>query len=209
MTRNIAGASRLRPVLFALLLPVLLAIVTGRLASRPQGTGAQSLPTTNLGFAVIGDYGAASYPEEGQVAAMIHSWNPDLVITVGDNNYEDGFAADIDPNIGQYFHDYIFPYSGSYGPGATTNKFFPSLGNHDWGAAGNPQPYYNYFSLPNNERYYDFASGPVHFFAIDADPNEPDGNTSGSVQANWLRTRLASATEPWKIVYFHQPPYSS
>ncbi|MFL5732386.1 MAG: hypothetical protein ACJ78Q_04225 [Chloroflexia bacterium] len=64
---------------------------------------ASASPSANLTFAVIGDYGAASYPEEGQVAAMIHSWNPDLVITVGDNNYEDGFADDIVYNLVLYF----------------------------------------------------------------------------------------------------------
>ena len=30
-------------------------------------------------------------------------------------------------------------------------------------------------TLPGNERYYDFVQGPVHFFVIDSDQNEPDG----------------------------------
>ncbi|MEP7214049.1 MAG: metallophosphoesterase [Acidobacteriota bacterium] len=51
--------------------------------------------------------------------------------------------------------------------------------------------------------------GPVHFFAVDSDGAEPDGNTENSVQGNWLKNKLTSATEPWKIVYFHHPPYSS
>jgi tartrate-resistant acid phosphatase type 5 len=51
--------------------------------------------------------------------------------------------------------------------------------------------------------------GSVHFFAIDSSANEPDGNTADSVQANWLKTELAAAQEPWKIVYMHHPPYSS
>src|SRR5689334_21114370 len=137
MAMNLAGARRLRAVLFALLSPLLLAALAGGLFDHPFRIDAQSLPSTNVTFAVIGDYGSAVYPEEGQVAAMVHSWNPDFIITVGDNNYEDGFAADIDNNIGQYYHDFIFPYTGSYGQGATTNKFWPLLGNHDWGAVGN------------------------------------------------------------------------
>ena len=56
---------------------------------------AAAAPAATARFAVIGDYGSAVFPEEGQVATMIHSWSPDLIITVGDNNYEDGFAADI------------------------------------------------------------------------------------------------------------------
>lgn len=162
--------------------------------------------TTTIRFAVIGDYGKAG-PEELGVANLVKSWNPDFIITTGDNNYELGEAATIDANIGQYFHDYIQPYSGSYGAGAAVNRFFPSPGNHDWYSG--LQPYLNYFTLPGNERYYDFARGPVHLFAIDSDENEPDGTTSSSAQAAWLQGRLAASSAPWKLVYFHHAPYSS
>src|SRR5882672_2775641 len=158
-------------------------------------------------FAVIGDYGLNNSTER-DVADLVKSWNPDFVITVGDNNYPYGAASTIDANIGKYYHNFIFPYTGAYGNGATTNRFFPSLGNHDWYTAG-ATPYLDYFVLPNNERYYDFVQGPVHFFAVDSDPNEPDGNTSTSVQGNWLMNRLNTSTDPWKLVYFHHPPYSS
>jgi tartrate-resistant acid phosphatase type 5 len=160
-----------------------------------------------LRFAVIGDYGKAG-AAEADVATLVHSWSPDLVITTGDNNYDLGEQATIDANIGQYYHDFISPYTGGYGPGATTNRFFPSLGNHDWYTAG-AAAYLSYFTLPGNERYYDVLRGPVHFFAIDSDPGEPDGVTAGSTQALWLQQRLASSTAVWQVVYFHHPPYSS
>lgn len=169
-------------------------------------------PQASLRFAVIGDFGKAGQAEL-DVANLVKSWNPDLIITTGDNNYEVGSASTIDTNIGYYYHNFIYPYTGIYGDGATENKFFPSLGNHDWGNAyPNPNgadPYLAYFTLPNNERYYDFVKGPVHFFAIDSDPNEPDGRNSSSVQAQWLQAQLAASTSRWKIVYFHHPPYSS
>lgn len=157
--------------------------------------------------AVIGDYGSGS-SSEGAVATLVKSWNPDLVLTVGDNNYNYGEASTIDANIGQFYHEFIFPYVGNYGPGATENRFFPSLGNHDW-IATNAQPYLDYFTLSGNERYYEFASGAVHLFMIDSDPHEPDGTGSTSVQGNWLKSALARATEPWKLVLFHHAPYSS
>jgi hypothetical protein len=165
------------------------------------------LVPANTCFAVIGDYGNAG-PNEEDVADLVKSWNPDFIITVGDNNYDNGAASTIDANIGQYYHEFIHPYIGSYGAGATTNRFFPALGNHDWRATG-ALPYRNYFTLPDSERYYDFTRGSVEFFAIDSDDHEPDGNTSASVQANWLRNELAASTATWKIVYFHHPPYSS
>lgn len=158
-------------------------------------------------FAVIGDYGNAG-PDELAVANLVKSWNPDFIITLGDNNYDIGHASTIDANIGQYYHDYIYPYVGSYGTGAAVNKFFPSLGNHDWGVAG-AIPYLNYFVLPGNERYYDFVKGSVHFFVIDSDSNEYDGRDSNSVQAQWLKNSLAQSSSKFNIVYFHHPPYCS
>lgn len=165
---------------------------------------------TSVTFAAIGDFGSNDANEQ-DVALLIKSWNPDFIITLGDNNYPDGEAATIDGAIGKYFHEYIYPYRGSYGAGSTTNRFWPSIGNRDWDNqnGGKLQPYLDYFSLPNNERYYDIVRGPVHLFAIDSDADEPDGITSTSVQAQWLRNKLAASTAPWKIVYFHHPPYSS
>ncbi len=85
------------------------------------------------------------------MAVLIKNWDPDLIITTGDNNYPDGAADTIDENIGQYFHEFIAPYKGSYGEGAQENRFFPSLGNHDWHSP-DAQPYLDYFTLPGNER---------------------------------------------------------
>jgi hypothetical protein len=163
-------------------------------------------------FAVIGDYGLDG-PNELAVANMVKSWNPDFIATLGDNNYEDGFASTIDANIGKYYHDYIFNYHGSFGAGSPTRRFFPSIGNHEYGSSDNVPSrltaYTNYFDLPGYERYYDYVQGPEHFFVINSDGNEPDGNDVGTIQANWLQAGLAAATEPFKIVYFHHPAYSS
>jgi hypothetical protein len=171
----------------------------------------RAVPATTR-FAVIGDYGLAGQPES-DVANLVAGWNPDLILTTGDNNYQAGSASTIDANIGQYYHAFIAPYQGTYGAGAASNRFFPSLGHADWGYTyPNPtgdQPYLNYFTLPGNERYYTFTVGPVQFFALDSDGNEPDGITSTSPQAQWLQAQLAASTATYKIVYLHDPPYSS
>ncbi|GJM40804.1 MAG: hypothetical protein DHS20C20_10860 [Ardenticatenaceae bacterium] len=168
------------------------------------GNGACVGTTT---FAVIGDFGDAGQPE-ADVANLVHSWNVDFVLTAGDNNYPDGEASTIDDNIGQYYQQYIGNYSGSYGPGAAQNQFFPTPGNHDW-RTGSLQPYLDYFTLPGNERYYDIVLGPVHLFALDSDSHEPDGRSATSIQANWLQTQMSASTAPWKLVTMHHPPYSS
>jgi hypothetical protein len=174
-------------------------------------------------FAAVGDYGDASTNEQN-VANLIHSWNPEFIITMGDNSYGSTTpvapaVSTIDHNIGRYFSSDIGAYSGGFGSGSATNRFFPSIGNHEYTDGGGINAYLNYFTLPGagitttntsgNERYYDFVQGPVHFFAINSDTNEPNGTSSSSTQAQWLQTRLAASTAPWKIVYFHHPPYSS
>ncbi len=178
----------------------------------------RNVPATTH-FAAIGDYGYAGQAA-ADVASLVNSWNPEFVITLGDNNYDSGAAGTIDANIGQYYHNYIGNYTGSYGAGSPTNLFYPALGNHDWysttGSPALPTPYLNYFTLPGNERYYTFTQGPVQFFVIDsaqgdaaATPTEPDGISSSSVQGLWLQSQLAASTAAWKIVYFHHAPYSS
>uniref|UniRef100_UPI0035B0930A metallophosphoesterase family protein n=1 Tax=Promineifilum sp. TaxID=2664178 RepID=UPI0035B0930A len=172
-------------------------------------------PTAGSGlrFAVIGDYGNAS-ADEARVAALVAGWNPDFVITTGDNNYPDGEASTIDAHIGQYYSAFIGNYQGEYGAGSPVNRFWPSLGNHDWhtmacGAAGCRSAYLDYFTLPGNERYYAVDYGLVRLFALDSDPDEPDGVHADSAQARWLQGALAASDACFDVVYFHHPPYSS
>jgi fibronectin type 3 domain-containing protein len=188
---------------------VALAVLVAALPA-PTKPGAAAQEPGAVSFAVIGDYGSND-SNEAAVANLVKSWSPDFIVTVGDNNYPDGEAATIDANIGRYYHDYIHPYTGSFGAGAASNRFWPCVGNRDYEnqTGVRLQPYLDYFTLPGNERYYDFVRGPVHFFAVNSDSREPDGVTSNSVQAQWLRSRLAASTAPWKIVYFHHPPFSS
>ena len=180
-----------------------LALLTLLTAAVPEA--AAQAPSVR--FAVIGDYGFAEAPAAA-VAALVAGWNPDFVITTGDNNYFFGEASTIDANVGQYYHAFIHPYQGGYGAGASVNRFFPTLGDHDWEAPG-AQPYLDYFALPGNERYYEVVQGPVHLFALDSHYSEPDGVSVDSLQAAWLQGRLAASTARWKIAYMHHPPYSS
>lgn len=193
------------------------ATVTASLTPDPPTPSPSTTPSpvptatpATLTFAVIGDYGLAGLGEAA-VAALVDSWEPALVVTTGDNNYPSGEAATIDENIGQYYAEYIHPYLGQYTTTTSlsdTNRFFPTLGNHDYDTTG-ALPYLNYFTLPGNERYYEFVHEPVHFFALNSDFNEPDGVRENSRQAQWLQEQLATSSAPWKIVYMHVPPYSS
>jgi len=189
---------------------------------------ARSEPFT---FAVVGDYGAAAapgyWPGEGYVATMIDQWDPDIVITTGDNNYQWGSAETIDENIGQFYSQYIGNYQGDYGEGAGNepgdNRFFPVIGDHDWATKVPvddlflPKPFLDYFTLPGegfensseNELFYDFRIGDTHFFAYDTSAPQPARRDINSPQAAWLKTELEESDAAWKVVYLHFPPFAS
>ena len=160
-------------------------------------------------FAAFGDYDNSS--NVTAVANLVGSLNVDFIVTTGDNVYG---TTLIDHSIGIFYSDFIGDYIGDVGPGSAINRFFPSLGNHDYwddgsGFNGGIDIYLDYFTLPGNERYYDFQMGPVHLFAINSHDAEPDGFDSSSIQAAWLQSELAASNSLYKIVYFHHAPYSS
>lgn len=204
VVQRVMAQGRLRLLLMSLLPLLVISYVQAREAAST---------TAALRFAIIGDFGVDN-AKEAAVAQLVKSWNPAFIVTVGDNNYL-GAATAIDRAIGKYYRDYIAPYQGAYGSGSTTgNRFYPALGNHDWESLSCTNgvcqgPYFDYFTLPGNERYYDFVQGPVHFFMVDSDAQEPDGISSTSAQAAWLKARLAASTASWKLVILHHPPYSS
>ena len=201
-------------VIFALILIALLVLV-------PLPSQAQDSTIT---FAVIGDYGRNNTPALN-VANMVASWNPDFVLTTGDNYYTGAGGSGTgtyDQSTGKFYCRFLKDAApgdscGASGMDPVTNRFFPSLGNHDYSDTGGVSVYLSYFTLPGigfsnssgNERYYDFVWGPVHFFAINSNSADPDGNSSTSAQAGWLHDRLAASTAPWQVVYLHHPPYSS
>lgn len=159
-------------------------------------------------FAVIGDFGAPT-AANGRVAALVKSWAPRAVFTVGDNNYPRGSADTIDANVGRHYAAFIGDYRGAYGPGADGNRFFPALGNHDWNWLRGARAHVDYFALPGNERYYEVDLVDFHAFVLDSDANEPDGNGPASRQAEWLKERLRASKAAWKAVFLHHPPFSS
>lgn len=215
----ITNGKRVAAVLLLALVAGLFALVNRGTATPAQANGPSAvvappvLPAEGFQFAVIGDYGSNTI-NEARVAALVAGWNPDFVITTGDNNYPKGAAATIDRNIGKYYSPFIGNYQGQYGSGSATNRFWPSLGNHDWSSItcsnGNCSgPYLSYFTLPGNERYYDVDMGLMHLFVVNSIESEPHGRAASSVQANWLRSGLAASQACFDVVVFHHPPYST
>jgi hypothetical protein len=155
-------------------------------------------------FAMFGDSGSGNAYQTG-VASLVEALRPDLVLIAGDVLYGSGSASGVDSR-------YFVPYAGLLGD----RPFYLALGNHDYETACG-QPYLDAFCLPTSapggERYYSFDRGEVHFTCADSDPL--GGPASGcpslpafAAQAGWLDADLAASNAPWKIVFFHHPPYS-
>jgi tartrate-resistant acid phosphatase type 5 len=168
-------------------------------------------------FAVIGDFGinGLTNSNEAAVSTLVHNHAPDFIVTTGDNIYDGPSFEYYDFDLGYFYSDYISPYKGIYGVGADINKFWPTIGNHDAGNVVGPKgveflkAYFKYFTLPGNERYYDFVKGELHFFVVDSDLNEPDGVSPTGRQATWLKAGLAASKSTWNVVVWHHPPVSS
>lgn len=224
---------------YLLLLASVLAVIVSSAAPPPRAAVAEPhaaitapsvADTTPLAanapmtFAVIGDYGMDDARERA-VARLVASWDPDFVITTGDDYYSPAGGTGTgryDESTGAHYSRWLKDISttGHRSPvgEASVNAFFPALGNHDYSDATPAlRTYLTYFKLPGsgftnssgNERYYDFVQGSIHFFVLNSNEEEPAGTDSASAQARWLKAQLAASTSSWNIVYDHHPPYSS
>lgn len=78
---------------------------------------------------------------------------------------------------------------------------YPAYGNHDAPDLSVAQ----LFNLPPDRLWYSFDYGSVHIVALDTNSDY----APGSPQYQWLAADLAQAADrPWKIAFFHHPPYS-
>jgi len=204
-----------------------------------EQTTAEAEAVTELVFAQIGDYGASSGTGDydgtkaADVSTLVKSWVPSFIITTGDNSGDvDGTDMDAgenyyDSDVGKHYSDFIFPFgenqSSTYTSTAKENKFFPAIGNHDYVEGTNLSAYLSYFTLPGNERFYDFKKGGIHFFCVNSGINtsgvakEPEVLAGASTQhraeesslGDWLASGLNNSDSHWKVVYFHHAPHTS
>lgn len=140
-------------------------------------------------FVALGDSGTGG-SDQRAVFEEMRKVPQDLVLHVGDIAYTSG-------TIGE-FEARVFDV---YAPLLRYMPMFAVAGNHEY-VTDDAAPFRAVFSLPGNERWYSFDWGDVHFAALDT---EQDFAT----QAAWLDEDLAATDRPWKIVFFHRPPYSS
>jgi Ca2+-binding RTX toxin-like protein len=122
-------------------------------------------------------------------ASVIDGINPDALLTLGDNAYEDGTLAE---------------YNAYYKPnwGRHDAKVYPSPGNHDFHTA-NAQGYRDYFGARAPALTYSYNLGAWHVVSL------AGGGVSVSTQNAWLQADLAANPSQCLLAYWHEPKFSS
>lgn len=123
---------------------------------------------------------------------------PGTVLTVGDNAYPNGAAAD---------------FANCYAPswGRHKDRTRPTVGNHEYvtpGAAG----YFGYFGAAAGDPkqgWYSFDLGDWHLVALNSNCSKSGGCDPDDPQATWLRADLAANPAVCTLAYFHHPRWSS
>jgi hypothetical protein len=158
----------------------------GRIGFRTAPEAGSGVPTR---FVVLGDSGDGT-DDQAELAKQVLTVPFDLMLHVGDIAYPAGGFEELDA----YFFDY-YPEALMHHPS------FPVPGNHEY-RTKDAIPYRAVFDLPNNERWYSFDWGDVHFVGLDTEQ-------VGEEQALWLIDDLANNDKKWTVAYLHKPAYSS
>jgi calcineurin-like phosphoesterase family protein len=145
-----------------------------------------------------GGLGSGSNCRHAAVASVIARLDPDAVLALGDNQYEEG-AHD----------DYLASYDASWGRFLPIT--YPAPGNHEFktdGAAG----YFKYFGERAGRAgagWYSFDLGKWHLVALNSNCGDVGGCDRGSPQYEWLRRDLAVNARACTLAYWHHPLFSS
>lgn len=136
-------------------------------------------------------------------AALIARFPGAMVVTLGDNAYRNGTAA-------QFQNCYAAAW------GSFKDRTWPSPGNHDYGIysvrpRNNADPYFEYFGANAGEKgkgYYSHDLGSWHIVSL----NSMAGRRSAppmAEQLKWLDDDLAKNRKPCILAFWHHPLFSS
>ena len=180
-----------------------------------------------LRFFVIGDYGTGNTNQHRIAKVMAKEMerfagdNPvRFLITTGDNIYGTIGLTLRFRDSGDEDDDWDQKFFRPYAPVIARIPFFASLGNHDGNeteSRGDLAAYMDnlFFPSPEPARYYRFSYGGLaDFFALDTTTNSEEGSPrpvflKDGDQHKWLTKNLSESQAPWKIPYFHHPPFNA
>ncbi|MFQ3576071.1 MAG: metallophosphoesterase, partial [Cytophagales bacterium] len=165
-----------------------------------------------LNFYVIGDWGRYGGHNQADVATQMDvyaaQFDPEFIISTGDNFYTNGVASTQDPH-------WTLSFENIYAKGGITCPWYPILGNHDY--QGNAQAQLDYSKISRRwsfpSRYYTFAqkidkNTKARFVFLDTNPfvekyHKQNGKYGDLTQQDtiaqyrWLDSVLANSKEEW------------
>lgn len=181
-----------------------------------------------LVFFVIGDFGTGGIGQKRVADAMWKEFEKRagtrdpvrFVITVGDNIYSDIQLSFYSSNSGNEDRHWESKFFAPYKELIRQIPFRPTLGNHDGNGSenrGDLPVYLDNFFFPDNRpaRWYSFSyANLADFFALDSSDNSDEGHRrpvylEDGDQFQWMRKVIPATKAPWKIPYFHHPPFSA
>lgn len=183
---------------------------------------------THLRFFVIGDYGTGAEPQRQIASAMDREFQrlaarsdaPRFVITTGDNIYADIRLGVVSIHSGDDDANWDSKFFAPYRAIIREIPFYPSPGNHDGNGSENRADlptYLDNFFFPGDRpaRWYAFSFADLaQFFSLDSTTNtlsgppKPQYLASGE-QFSWFKQAVTASKAPWKIPYFHHPPFNA
>lgn len=139
-----------------------------------------------------GDRTTPTTCQDKATAKLAKSLSPDLVLALGDEQYQEGTLA-----------DFRSEYDASWGALKSITKPIP--GNHEYRTAG-ASGYYTYFADQDPGRgYYRFRTAGWSFYALNSNCGELDC----AAQREWLKKASAEDPNTCALAYWHHPRYSS
>lgn len=176
-------------------------------------------PQARVRFAVVGDSGGLpawiNFSRSPLVGALARA---DLLPADANPAAVGVLVAAHQPDFWLHTGDVIYPRGehrhygiGFFAPFAAALRdapVYPVLGNHDWDWELGRALLSNFElpadSLGGDEQFFTFAWGPIRVVGLNL--NRSIGLQPG---LDYLERALASATEPWRVVVEHFPPWSA
>lgn len=182
----------------------------------------------------IGDHGKANDPQRRTRDSYLNytgKRETDVWLWLGDNVYNDGTDKEYQDKVFETYYGYneifknmhFYPCPGNhdYGsvcpipcqkdPNTHTGPYYDIISVHAKGEAGG--------TPSDKELYYSYDYGNVHFISLNSELGSPteaydwigafvSGKPANYPMVKWLKQDLTNNTQPWVIVYWHQPPFS-
>ncbi|MDQ1306337.1 MAG: hypothetical protein QG671_2169 [Actinomycetota bacterium] len=166
--------------------------------------------------------GDGDHCRQAATAEAAASLSPDAVLTLGDNQYQDGrldaFRASFAQSWGRFLN----------ATDPATNRLWPVPGNHEYGNGdaefAKAPGYWAYFNGGTEESpnpsgvagrsyqgWYSRSIGSWHVIALNSECNSDTGVEcgQGSPQYEWLRQDLAANESKCTLAFWHRPLFTN